>query len=202
MNRFAKSLGGVVLGMVVLSLGVGCKKEAPPHQESTVTSAPTPAALTRQVGDKVDVQWNGTWWKAKILAVQDGKYRVHYTGWASSWDENVVPERVRDQTADAKTGSTAEADDPATAAATPPAATPAAATPSAAKAPATTAAYAVGSKVDVNWKGGWYQAKILSKVDANYRVHYIGWSASWDDTVPPSRIRAFSGSASKGSLPE
>jgi hypothetical protein len=42
------------------------------------------------------VQWNGAWYAATVLAVQpDGRVRIQYTGWSSSWDETVPRERVR-----------------------------------------------------------------------------------------------------------
>jgi hypothetical protein len=44
--------------------------------------------------------------------------------------------------------------------------------------------------VQVEWKGSWYQATILeAKDDGNYKIHYDGWSSSWDEVVPPNRIR-------------
>jgi hypothetical protein len=42
-----------------------------------------------------EVLWGGTWWKAKVLEQKDGKYRIHYVGWDSSWDEWIGPERYR-----------------------------------------------------------------------------------------------------------
>ena len=46
-------------------------------------------------GSKVEVQWGGTWYPAEVLAVNGGSTRIHYTGWASSWDEWVPPARIR-----------------------------------------------------------------------------------------------------------
>lgn len=199
-NRFA-STGLLLLSILAPSFAIGCKKPPPPEAEvptATAAASAAPVALTRQPGDLVDVQWNSSWWKGKILSAQDGKYRVHYIGWGANWDENVAPERVRDQTADAKVGSSAEPDSTAATAAA-----AATSTPAPAPAPASTAAtFAVGSKVDVNWKGTWYQAKILSKSATGYRVHYIGWASSWDENVTASRVRKFTGSASKGSIAE
>jgi hypothetical protein len=46
-------------------------------------------------GDKVIVDWNGSWWKGEILAVnQDHSVRVHYTGWGSEFDETVPRSRL------------------------------------------------------------------------------------------------------------
>lgn len=48
------------------------------------------------VGQNVQVLWNGTWYAASVLAfLSDGTVRIHYTGWADSWDENVARDRIR-----------------------------------------------------------------------------------------------------------
>jgi hypothetical protein len=46
-------------------------------------------------GDALEVEWKGKWYKAKILDVKDGKYKVHYDGFESSWDEPVTEARMR-----------------------------------------------------------------------------------------------------------
>lgn len=201
----------LVAAVLVLTSSLGCKKQTPePAPAPSAIASATPAPPVRQVGEKVDVQWNGSWWKASILAFQDGKYRIHYTGWGDNWDENVTPDRVRDQTEDSRAGTSPEPDVakavPAAAPVKAAAKAPSPATSTTAPAPtasaATSSGYAVGSRVDVNWKGTWYQGKILSKSGNNYRVHYIGWASSWDENVTASRLRPFTGSAARGSGPE
>lgn len=49
------------------------------------------------VGSKVDILWGGTWFKGSVVEIKDGKYKVHYDGWDSSWDEWVKEERIRVQ---------------------------------------------------------------------------------------------------------
>ncbi len=59
--------------------------------------------------------------------------------------------------------------------------------------PATTTAsgkFVVGQKVEVLWKGKYYPATVLSVTGDQYKIHYDGFSAKWDETVGPSRIRA------------
>jgi len=69
-----------------------------------------PEAAAWKVGDAVDVEWKRQWWKATILSVEgEGKYKIHYVGWSSSWDETVPASRVRARTATAKEGSQKEA---------------------------------------------------------------------------------------------
>ncbi|HEV8244966.1 MAG TPA: hypothetical protein VGP93_04330 [Polyangiaceae bacterium] len=58
------------------------------------TTPPTPASF--KVGDKVDVEWRGKFYTSTILAVLPGdKFKIHYDGWASSWDEVVPIKRMK-----------------------------------------------------------------------------------------------------------
>jgi hypothetical protein len=41
------------------------------------------------------VEWGGSWWQAEVLQRAGGRYFIHYTGHASSWDEWVGPNRIR-----------------------------------------------------------------------------------------------------------
>ncbi len=90
-----------------------CKKT--PDEGSTTTNA----AKTRAKGDKVDVKWNNSWWKGEILEVKGDKYKIHYTGWASSWDEEVTADRVRDSTNESKAGAGGDTSASASASAAP-----------------------------------------------------------------------------------
>lgn len=49
--------------------------------------------------------------------------------------------------------------------------------------------FAVNQPVEVNWKGKWYKATILKTEGRNYKIHYDGYSASYDEIVPANRIR-------------
>ncbi len=50
--------------------------------------------------------------------------------------------------------------------------------------------FTVGSLVEVEWQGTWYDARVL-EVDGNrYYITYIGYDSSWDEWVGASRIRA------------
>ena len=63
-----------------------------------------------QIGDGVEVSWNGkfrlessdvynglAWWVAVVVDKHpsQGKYKIHYPGWESRWDEWVVRSRLR-----------------------------------------------------------------------------------------------------------
>ncbi|MBN1187622.1 MAG: hypothetical protein JXB49_35435 [Bacteroidales bacterium] len=45
-------------------------------------------------GDKVNVLWNGQVYASTVLEVKDGKFKIHYDGWGSEWDEWVGKERL------------------------------------------------------------------------------------------------------------
>jgi hypothetical protein len=56
-----------------------------------------PVATTGfKVGDKVQVEWHGSWYKATVIGVP-GKdsWRIHYDGYGDSYDENVGPSRIK-----------------------------------------------------------------------------------------------------------
>lgn len=72
-----------------------------PHVKTALDSVATAAlaaaanAPTYKVGDLVDVEWRGTWYVAKVIALEGANYRVHYEGWGSEWDESVPTSRMR-----------------------------------------------------------------------------------------------------------
>lgn len=47
------------------------------------------------VGDAVEVNWKGSWYKASVLAVKGDKTKIHYDGYDNSWDEWVGANRIR-----------------------------------------------------------------------------------------------------------
>ncbi|MCS6884992.1 MAG: Tudor-knot domain-containing protein [Acidobacteriota bacterium] len=49
--------------------------------------------------------------------------------------------------------------------------------------------YEVGRIVEVNWRGGWYLARILQVRGGIHQVHYEGYSKVWDEWVSSRRIR-------------
>lgn len=48
-----------------------------------------------KVGDSVDVKWKGSWYPASVLSVKNGRYKIHYDGYGSNWDEWVSDDRIR-----------------------------------------------------------------------------------------------------------
>ena len=49
------------------------------------------------VGDQIQVEWNGSWFDASILQINDDSHLITYTNYDSSWDEWVTTERIRNQ---------------------------------------------------------------------------------------------------------
>ncbi|AKF05714.1 hypothetical protein [Sandaracinus amylolyticus] len=50
-------------------------------------------------------------------------------------------------------------------------------------------AYRAGEKVIVEWRGSWWDATVVGVVGPReWRIHYDGWSSSWDEDVGPMRI--------------
>lgn len=47
------------------------------------------------VGERVMVEWNGSWYDASILETRGNQYHITYVGHSSSWDEWVGPERIK-----------------------------------------------------------------------------------------------------------
>lgn len=104
-------------------------------------------AQSYNIGQTVEVKWNGYWHQAAISNINNGLYYIHYSGWASSYDEWVNAIRIRN------------------------------------------GQYSIGDNVSVLWKGAYYNAKIISKSNSLFKIHYIGYDSKWDEWVQCNRIR-------------
>lgn len=47
------------------------------------------------IGQKVSIEWNGTWWDGEILDIKEDKYLISYENYSSSWDEWIDASRLR-----------------------------------------------------------------------------------------------------------
>ena len=62
------------------------KEEAAKPAATQPAAAAKPAAkAAHAVGDEVEVEWKGHWYKAKVLAVNGEKFKIHYEGWTDKW---------------------------------------------------------------------------------------------------------------------
>ena len=41
------------------------------------------------------MEWNGSWYPAKVLREEGGKFLIHYEGYGDNWDEWVAVDRLR-----------------------------------------------------------------------------------------------------------
>lgn len=72
---------------------------------------------------------------------------------------------------------------------------------SASSASTSASSYKVGDSVDVEWSGSWYESQVLAVLPGpQYKIHYVGWSSSYDETVGPARMRARSGGAATSAV--
>jgi hypothetical protein len=50
----------------------------------------------RDVGRRIEVKWEGSWYRAQIVEAKDGELKVHYYGWDETYDEWVTANRIRE----------------------------------------------------------------------------------------------------------
>jgi len=56
----------------------------------------TSLAFAFEINEKVEVLWQGSWYKAQILnSEKNNFYKVHFTGYWNSRNENVLKDRIR-----------------------------------------------------------------------------------------------------------
>jgi hypothetical protein len=58
-------------------------------------AAARPAGHRGKLGEKIEIEWHGSYWDGEIIEVRGEFHKVHYTGWGSEWDEWVLAERLR-----------------------------------------------------------------------------------------------------------
>lgn len=76
---------------------VGKKEEPKTAEATTQETKPAVAKARFGVGDKVMVNWKGSWWPAKVIKTRKGNspYRIHYDGYSNSWNEWVTDARIK-----------------------------------------------------------------------------------------------------------
>jgi hypothetical protein len=58
--------------------------------------ADKPAAAAKyKVDQEVKAEWKGEWYKARVLEVKDGRYKIGYAGYGKEWDEWVGEDRLK-----------------------------------------------------------------------------------------------------------
>ncbi len=113
----------------------------------------------------VEVNWHGSWWKAKVLETKDGQARIRWVqiGYDTpSDDEWYAFNKIREVGREPFNGMAAAT---------------------------TRNDFKVGDSVEVMWKGDFYKAKILKAESGRFYIHYIEDDDSWDEWVDLSRMR-------------
>ena len=127
------------------------------------------------VGDRVLVEWEGNVYPAVVMdAPSPSRFKVHYEGYDTLWDEVVPKARIRGLVQ----GPVAPVEPPAKV-----------------RAKAINAAqkntYHLNDHVRVEWHGQLYAATITGIVgQEKYRVRYDGYGSEWDEIVGLSRIQS------------
>jgi len=64
---------------------------------SAPAAPPTPSVplASARVGQRIEVEWHGSWWAAEVIQTKHGFYKIHYSGWGAEWDEWVELPRMR-----------------------------------------------------------------------------------------------------------
>lgn len=138
-----------------------------------------------RVGEHVLVEWEKGQppYPAYITErTGSGRYRVHFEGYDSRWDEEVSFDRILGRV-----------EGPVVAPPPPPKVARAAGVPSP-KASGSAGEVAVspykeGDRIRVSWRGGVYSATVVKVVAKDrFEVHYEGHEAAWDEVVGVERI--------------
>ena len=133
-----------------------------------------------RIGEYVWVEWEGRQYPAYIVDQKSkAKFRVHYDGYDSRWDEDVTLDRIQGRIVGP--------------ASPPPPPEKVARAMGIAPAPASSAGapsrYNLGDRVRVRWHGSIYNATIVSIPGrGNLLVHYEGYGAEWDETISEDRV--------------
>lgn len=136
------------------------------------------------VGDHVLVEWEGNDYPAVIIEVEGpARYRVHFDGYDSIWDQSVNVTKIKGRV----TGPVTPPPPPAKVLRRMGAPVGSASAPDG----GTLSRYKQGQRVRVRWHGKVYPATIVEVLgDERYRVHYEGFGDEWDETIDVSRIKA------------
>lgn len=130
-----------------------------------------------QLHENIEVSTTGAWDKATIIEVgkpgsaHEGEYKVHFTGYAASYDRWLQPVYFRKLAAGT----------PVT--------------------PAPKPAYQLGERIEVSITGAWDKATVIEvgkaggEHEGEYKVHYDGYAASFDRWLLPVYFRKVAGGA-------
>jgi hypothetical protein len=140
---------------------------------------------TYRVGEHVLVEWEtGQAPYPAFIIGQSGtsRYRVHFEGYDSRWDEDISLERIVGRVE----GPVPSPPPPKKVARAAGLAAPRA---SGSAGDAAVSPYREGDRVRVTWRGGAYTASVIKVVAKDkFLVHYEGHESAWDEVVTIDRI--------------
>jgi hypothetical protein len=138
-----------------------------------------------RVGEHVLVEWEKEQppYPAYIIErAGSGRYRVHFDGYDSRWDEDVSLDRILGRVE----GPVAAPPPPPKVARALGVASP---TASSSAGEVAVSPYKEGDRIRVTWRGGVYSATVVKVVAKDrFEVHYEGHEAAWDEVVGVDRI--------------
>lgn len=133
-----------------------------------------------RVGDHVLVEWEtGKAYPAYVLEVNGrGRYRVHFDGYDTRWDEDVGIDRI-----------VGRVEGPVAPLPPPDKVRRAAGPPAGSAKPTGAHGYQAGDRIRVTWRGSVYAAVVVG-VEGKDRllVHYEGHENAWDEVVSIDRV--------------
>ncbi|HEY3495769.1 MAG TPA: Tudor-knot domain-containing protein [Polyangiaceae bacterium] len=134
-----------------------------------------------RVGEHVLVEWEeGKFYPAYVVeAHSTTRYRVHFDGYDSHWDEDVGVDRIRGRI-----------EGPVAPPPPPKKVLRAAGAPTGSAGPGSASnPFRQGDRVRVTWRGSVYPAVVLEVVGKDrVLVHYEGHESAWDETIPLDRV--------------
>ena len=106
MPRVSYALWPIVAGLVMLSGTVtflwmpgspsAPEQAATPSGPRAGADGPGDPTAVYAEGQSVDIYWGSSWWAGEIKRKNgNATYRIGYTGWSSSSDEDVTAKRLR-----------------------------------------------------------------------------------------------------------
>lgn len=136
-----------------------------------------------RIGEYVWVEWEeGAYYPAYIIQKKSPtRYRVHFEGYESRWDEDVTLDRIRGRI----DGSVTPPPPPKKVQRSRGQSTG----PDGKPAPQPLSAFSEGDRIRVRWRGSVYSATVISVVASDrVLVHYEGLENAWDEVVTLDRI--------------
>lgn len=80
---------------VVADPGAALAATPPPTATAVASAQPVPAKAAIAIGSRGQVLWKGRYYAATVIGLAGAdKYKIHYNGYESSWDEVVGPSRM------------------------------------------------------------------------------------------------------------